>query len=523
MPDDDPLDPQQRLSKRNLLGDALKTFMFSLSQGMAASAAMPGRRGSRAGVAAALGAPLILQQMDEQRSAEAEDRAMKMQQFRQQMATADQQKKMQLIQLLTGRATPANGVMGEAPMMGSPDGMIQQQGPPAFQPGDDPMALANRVAPPNPMSGPNQTPTFAPNPTINVGGVGFTPPNRAEEDARKAAEQAALDAQFERRQVITQKAQRDFAPPAAPILRDIPGRGTVQIGPNGARFIPGTEPLKPEVKPTHVSSYTNKQGKHIDVFMGADGKTTEVVGEDVQPRPTGGAGGVGTLNAVRGDIADTADGIINGTLPPPDLGSRPTQFSMALTGELKRKGFDLSTARRDWVAIQRHLSSLNSVQQERLRQAVEFSYETLPQIEEAYAEWKKQAGISGFKLINRGTLAATSHLPGPAGSAASQLEALMKDFTSELGTVYKGGNASTDESLKLAAENLKGEWNEKTFGDAISRIRTSLQIRKNSILTSQPVGVSSTSPYLPPTAGATAAPKATGRYNPKTGKIEPIP
>jgi len=176
----------------------------------------------------------------------------------------------------------------------------------------------------------------------------------------------------------------------------------------------------------------------------------------------------------------------------------------AVRADLGRRGYDLATATRDWTAIQRHLGTLNGQQQERLRQAVSFTRDSLDIIDDLYSKWLKAGPASGFKVFNRAALQAAKQLPGDTGSIATNLEAQINDLTSELGTVYKGGNASTDESLRLAAENLKADWNEKTFKTAMGQIRKNLKIRGNSIMNSQPVGVSPNSPYLPPMGGEIA-------------------
>lgn len=190
-----------------------------------------------------------------------------------------------------------------------------------------------------------------------------------------------------------------------------------------------------------------------------------------------------------------AQGIIEGRQPPVMTGLY--RNAAAVRAELERNKYDLAAAQRDWTAVQKHLSTLNGAQQERLRQAISFTAESLPQLEEAYQRWKKLAGVSGVKIFNRTALASSKQLPGEAGSAATNLEALIADMTSELGTVYKGGNSSTDESLSLAAKNLSADWNEQTFNDAVKRLKTSLKIRANSITSSQPAGISTGSPYNP--------------------------
>jgi hypothetical protein len=265
-------------------------------------------------------------------------------------------------------------------------------------------------------------------------------------------------------------------------------------------------------EPKHVGSFTNEQGQIVDRLQYPDGRieyrtgpkqgappqapaapySDERFNQEKKLREISARAAAGAIN--KQDVVDVAEGIEDGILPPDLKGMY--RNTAAIEAELKRRGFNLSQATTDWKAIQKFMSSLNGAQQLRLRQAAEFTRDSLPQLEEAYAEWKRQAGISGFKDLNHATLKAMERLPGKPGSAAHQLESLIADFTSELGTVYKGGNASTDESLRLAAENLKAEWNEQTFNDAIARLKKSLQIRNNSIFNTQPAGVSSNSPYL---------------------------
>jgi hypothetical protein len=202
-----------------------------------------------------------------------------------------------------------------------------------------------------------------------------------------------------------------------------------------------------------------------------------------------------------GDITDNdAESILQqikvGKQPPDSKGMYRAWAKVRVAAA--KDGYDLTTAEKDWNGITKHITTLNGAQQERLRQAITFADGTLPQLEKVYNDWKEQAGISGIKVLNKANMIAMKNLPGKAGSAAQQLESLMADYTSELGTVYRGGNSSTDESLKLAAQNLSGDWNEETFNDALKRLKTSIGIRKASIYASMPVGVSENSPLLNP-------------------------
>ncbi|MFL6437711.1 MAG: hypothetical protein ACJ71Q_09040 [Terriglobales bacterium] len=184
-------------------------------------------------------------------------------------------------------------------------------------------------------------------------------------------------------------------------------------------------------------------------------------------------------------------------LQPPDLKGL-YRSSGLVKAELAKMGYNQTLAISDWNATQRRLSTMNGPQQVRLQQAVEFAYESLPLLRQKYQEWKQAAGVSGFKAFNKTALEAMKQLPGNAGAAAQALEQQIADLTSEMGTVYKGGNSSTDDSLALAAKNFSADWNEETFNRAYDLAEQNLRIRKNSIaLTVKPTGVSETSPYTP--------------------------
>lgn len=241
-------------------------------------------------------------------------------------------------------------------------------------------------------------------------------------------------------------------------------------------------------------------------------------------RASSGSGGGGSTSGGDTDAKAIAQAIIDGKQPPDLKGMY--RHAVPVRAELARKGYDLTVAQRDWTAVQKHMSTLNGPQQERLRQAITFTYDSVDVINSLYDEWKSVGKPSGFSALNKASLAAAKQLPGRAGEVARALEAQINDLTSELGTVYKGGNSSTDESLKLAASNLSADWNEKQFSRALDLIRKNLQIRKNSIDTSAPAGVTPGSVYVPPSqqpapAGNVAPPAATSRpraTNPKTGE-----
>ncbi len=281
-----------------------------------------------------------------------------------------------------------------------------------------------------------------------------------------------------------------------------------KLTPGETLLTPGQEPYtapaaaaKPDTNTTPFEAWQKQNpGAPVSDFLKLEGQNR--------------ASNVG-LGATASDPKDIAQAIIDGKQQPVLTGLY--RDAAPVRAELARRGYDLATATTDWNATQKYLGTLNGTQQTRLRQAISFTSETLPQVEAAYAEWKKQAGISGFKVLNKANLAAMKQLPGAAGAAAHQLDSLIADFTSELGTVYKGGNSSTDESLKLAAQNLQSDWNDKTFGDAIKRLNTSLTIRRNSMATGPAGGIGG---EYSPQGAAAPAPQA---GSPKVGDTKKFP
>ncbi len=453
-----------KVSARRLMRDALLNFTGSLAAGLSASASAPGGRGTRAGMGAALQYPFVMEQLRKQQEAEAADRKLKLALFLQQVKQQQMAQAADTYKMLTG-------VPGQEQTMSAPAPQIGGQ--------------------PSPLPTASVTNTLG-NPPINLGnGITATPPTAQDlgnQNLQQLAGQEAIKAQF--RPPVPTPNMDPNSPQA------VQNRTAGQIAVEQAR----TPPVKPTTLTPRSMMVDGKpaivlddgQGNFLDIATKKP--ITGQVTPYVAPQRTSATSGNSTQP---NDVKDTARGIAEGTISPKISQSVSFRDRTAVTAELRRLGFNQAEAERDWTAINKHLSTLNGAQQERLRQAITFTHDTLPQIEAAYAEWKKQAGISGFKVLNKANLASMKQLPGAAGSAASNLDALIGDFTSELGTVYKGGNSSTDESLKLAGQNLKGEWNEQTFNDSIKRLRTSLQIRYNSISTSEAQGVSPSSPYQP--------------------------
>lgn len=211
------------------------------------------------------------------------------------------------------------------------------------------------------------------------------------------------------------------------------------------------------------------------------------------------------------DAKDIADAIENGDQPPTLQGLY--RNAGPVRAELARRGTPLAKMELDWKATQKHIQTLNGPQQTRLMQSVTAAGDMLDKVDDLYGQWQKLAPTSGFKVLNKATLAAMKNLPGQAGAIATALDAQIADLTADLGNVYMGGNSPTDHALSLAGKSLSGDWNKETFEEGVKQVRSNIKIRRNSIVNSGVLGLSGDTNYAPqqgaaPSAPAQAAPAA---------------
>lgn len=196
-----------------------------------------------------------------------------------------------------------------------------------------------------------------------------------------------------------------------------------------------------------------------------------------------GAGGDPKQQAI-----EIGDAIMRGEQPPVLSGFGMAKIAAPLKAYLARKGYNLRQAELDYKAMTRHMSTLNGPQQLRLRQATQFAYDSLNLVEELANKWK----AGRYPLLNKARLAVAKQgvYGKDAQQIATQLETQISDLTSELGTVYKGGNSSTDESLRLASKNLSADWSLDQLLGNVGLVRKNLDIRLNSLKATGAAGIS---------------------------------
>ncbi len=186
-----------------------------------------------------------------------------------------------------------------------------------------------------------------------------------------------------------------------------------------------------------------------------------------------------------------ADAIMRGEQPPDLSGWGMRNIAPQARSYMADKNYDLTAAVLDWTAYKKWIQTVNSTQQTRLRQATSFAYESLDIIEGLAKEWDR----GPYPILNKANLllAKQGALGEKAMGIATRLDTQIADLTSELGTVYKGGNSSTDESLKLAAKNLSTDWSRDVLIGNIDLTRRNLQIRLNTMKHTGPAGIQASS------------------------------
>jgi hypothetical protein len=269
-----------------------------------------------------------------------------------------------------------------------------------------------------------------------------------------------------------------------------PGTGLPLVFPKGAKA--GGVQLDDEAFLGAVAKFEAEKGRPAtQAERGTIALQVKKQMGDASRSPTTGQSGAGDAEAI-------AEAIIRGEQPPDLKGLY--RMGPAVKASLAKKGYNLANAQLDWQATQKHITTLNSQQQTRMRQAIDNAAHSLDVIEQLADQWKG----GKFPILNRGRLAAAkAGALGPqAQQIATALDAQIADVTAELANVYMGGNSPTDHAMQLAAHNLSADWAEPQLRKLIDQQRMNLQIRSNSMSNIGVQGASATNPYAPQTPDA---------------------
>jgi hypothetical protein len=202
------------------------------------------------------------------------------------------------------------------------------------------------------------------------------------------------------------------------------------------------------------------------------------------------------ISSGNANVDTVAQGISAGTIPPPTVSSRPTQYMIQLEAALQKNGVNLLQLSQEYTATQTYIKTSNTPQQVRLKQAISSVQQGVTKLKSDADAWN----AGGFAPFNAANLAAASI--GAYGQAAQQLAV---DFTQqstiiqdELGQTFMGGNSPTDKALGLAGQVLSTNWSAQTFDGAVQQLQENLGFRLNAIDSVQVGGLGgAANPYAP--------------------------
>ena len=228
------------------------------------------------------------------------------------------------------------------------------------------------------------------------------------------------------------------------------------------------------------------------------------------------------LGEAKKNAKDILEGMQRGDIPPNLSGYGMGQLRGELLAEAARQKVPLAQMELDWLATSQFYRTLNGAQQTRLRQATEFSTESLnllsnpdtkQQGADLIGQLRRFIPRSKFPILNKAALTAAKQgvFGDAAASAARQVDSQITDLQSELATVYQGGNSPTDQKIGRAKQILDSDWSENTLRDAVDLSRTNLGLRLNSIRNVGVGGPTGGGMYAPTPAPPTPTPLPVNR------------
>jgi hypothetical protein len=237
-----------------------------------------------------------------------------------------------------------------------------------------------------------------------------------------------------------------------------------------------------------------------------------------------------------GAAADIASAIESGEQAPVLTGLYGA--SAGVRQRLAKDGFDLGRAQLQWQAAQKQVASLNGPQQIRFKGLADSVVNTIEEVR-GLAE---QMQLSGVPMLNAAELQAYVQTQGnsPSGQLATQYLTAVGTLKEEFANLANGGYAPTEPAWHLADQQINGNYGVKQLNSSLDEIQRLIKYRLNAMPGMSAVGPGSANPYMPgsgqaqqpqaaPSQSSASRPSVSGnlpagtyRYDPNTGKLEPV-
>lgn len=212
------------------------------------------------------------------------------------------------------------------------------------------------------------------------------------------------------------------------------------------------------------------------------------------------------------NVAAIADGMKNGTIPPDPEGLSRQGIYADVIGKMAQDGVDFTELRKQWLASKRLSVTENSPQSVRLDIAVRSGLKMYDAIDGLATQWDGM-GLGPLSRANL-KLAMEGGKGQAAAQLATQLNGQIAQLTSDVATVEQNGMTPTQESRHVAEQSMQSWWSNGTIHAMTAQGRANMKIRENARNESVPL--------VPGQQQPAAGLVPTGRYNPATGKVEPI-
>jgi hypothetical protein len=182
------------------------------------------------------------------------------------------------------------------------------------------------------------------------------------------------------------------------------------------------------------------------------------------------------------DVKATAQGILNGTIPP-DPAMISFRDRTRVNAELERNGFNLNTAFKDWTATQSYIKGMNSQQQIRMGQAISSVKQSVPVLRKLNDEFKRTGWTPANFVELKAALTGTDPMKK---SIATKFQTQINVMTDELAQAFMGGGVPTDRAFKLAEGVLNPLYGAEQFSSGLDQLDANLNIRENAIESMKP-------------------------------------